>query len=383
MPKSTREFKEQPDYKVALNSAKGFTLIGSPDAKTNKGQARKVSPQGRNFVKADSLMPYIEDMEAKKAHKDKDDEKTSAYVGSVFNPENREGLPVGTRLEREKGYLYDQAYMAGIIDSSRPVLLVSPIEHYTYPTDTVHELFWLADNGYTFQPDGECLDITIALPPDPSKAPQERLIYDYREGTQDHTDQTKQTTLHARLEKIQQEILEKRAAMSSTSQQGMIVPDAGGPNIKYNTAKWKRINSLLKASRENTLEQVAAFGAIEKMKGAKKEPDEKGEHKKQQSVRAGDSLSPTQLLTSAAAGSYISHPSSSYTLSSNQQSSSDDSSSVSSATVQPVRGVAEQRGEAASDNPSPPTALASDQRTPPTIIPRKVSRITASYTSAG
>ena len=68
---------------------------------------------------------------------------TSKYYNRILCPEARGEV---------WSYEINQAFWAGLIDCGRPLLLVTDINHYCGPKNTVNEILWLKDNGYIFLP---------------------------------------------------------------------------------------------------------------------------------------------------------------------------------------------------------------------------------------
>lgn len=135
--KPASDFKETLDYREDyVNREKGPIHIGSR------------FPGGR----IDGIIKDIEEKEDK-----------SEYFGRIFCPER------SNRPEEEQGWSYEKnmSYMAGAIEGQRSVILTTDIRFYGNPRNlgiTNDEILWLANNGYSFRPNPENLEETIAEP---------------------------------------------------------------------------------------------------------------------------------------------------------------------------------------------------------------------------
>lgn len=56
-------------------------------------------------------------------------------------------------IREEWSYEKNMAFWAGVVEKGRPLVLCSPYHHYSEASNTtIHEMLWLYDNGYTFEP---------------------------------------------------------------------------------------------------------------------------------------------------------------------------------------------------------------------------------------
>jgi tetratricopeptide (TPR) repeat protein len=176
MPKPTRDFRTTIDYQEA-QTATVACYFGS--------------------LKFDPLKDYRKDVISKG--------RNSPYFGRVFCPEARKNTP--EPYPGQWTYEKNQAFWAGLIDSNRPLILLTDITFYKFIRGTVDELMWLQDNGYTFLPDTRNPTNTWAIPPEtPNPNP---AIGDYENGN--GPDGNSQQMLD-RLAGIRRNILQQQAA---------------------------------------------------------------------------------------------------------------------------------------------------------------------------
>lgn len=151
----TRDFKAMQDY-IEASQGQGEAFIGSFKTAPFPGYHADVKTRG----------------------------PASPYFGQVFCPE-RLGRTDIDPVQEVPAWSYEknQAFIAGVIDANRPVRLIADISFYQKKiTGTVDEIVWLADNGYTFIPDPNNPLDTLILPPDPPRAPEQRIINYYENG---------------------------------------------------------------------------------------------------------------------------------------------------------------------------------------------------------
>jgi len=177
MPKRTKEFRSMPDYQEAvIGKQKGCVLFGH----------RR------------DLSQYYSDIDQH--------QEQSIYLGRILYPESQRRKQInGGIWEYDK----NKAFWAGAIDCGQTFVLVSDIAHYRASGGTVDEMFWLQDNGYSFEPNSQNPHQTMALPPQiPLANPQ---IKNYNNGYGDESEsmQAKQQRLVA----IRGSILQQRAAL--------------------------------------------------------------------------------------------------------------------------------------------------------------------------
>ncbi len=56
-------------------------------------------------------------------------------------------------IKEEWSYEKNMAFWAGVVEKGRPLVLCSPYHNYSEASNTtIHEMLWLYDNGYTFEP---------------------------------------------------------------------------------------------------------------------------------------------------------------------------------------------------------------------------------------
>ena len=105
----------------------------------------------------------------------------SKYVGRILYPE-RPGRKLPNGEMPKWTYEKNMAFIAGIIDTNRPVILMTDIEFYNNNkpkmTGTITEILWLVDNGYTLKANtSDSSQMALVPPAQPQK---DRKLIDYR-----------------------------------------------------------------------------------------------------------------------------------------------------------------------------------------------------------
>lgn len=162
----TFDFKSMPDYKEGNYSGCQAVLFGMRNCKFSQKLKRKLMPA--------ETLEWYHNMRA----------WWGVGYGGIFNPRLR--IDISTGMPEQWEYPKNQAFWAGAIDAGKSFLLLTPIDHYGgYISYTVHEMFWLEDNGYTFTPNSCNIQQTLAIPPNDLDQ-RSKIITDYL--TEDYYD---------------------------------------------------------------------------------------------------------------------------------------------------------------------------------------------------
>lgn len=181
--KNTTDFQQEKDYQEARQT-EGMAYFGSPA----------------------ELVSLREDLAL--------NQRGSEFYGCIFYPEWRNEYHPDTVYEQNK------AFWAGLIDARRPLTLLTDISKFRGLGNTVDEMFWLQDNGYTFSPDPNHPIQTVVTPPEEEIPPTETFIEDYQKGSwpdkkpplifQGQTYSIKRQYLNKRRQTLIEDVLQQR-----------------------------------------------------------------------------------------------------------------------------------------------------------------------------